>query len=233
MSRVFAGKNILVGVCGSIAAFKVAGWVSSMSKDEAQISVIMTESAQNFVGSLTFRSLSGRPVVSGMFEESSPDGMAHIELGQQADLFVIAPATANTIAKLAQGMADDLLTAAALVNRSSVLIFPAMNPAMYDHPATQKNILRLREYGYTVIEPDSGMMACKSEGKGRLPEWDDAREVILNCLGQKDLEGKKFSLLQVLPVNPSILPDLSVTGVLVKWGMLLPGLLKEEVQRLC
>ncbi len=191
MCRIFAGKNILVGVCGSIAAFKVAGWVSAMAKAEACVTVIMTESAQNFVAPLTFRSLSGRPVMSGMFEDSSPDGMAHIELGQQADLFVIAPATANTIAKLAQGVADDLLTAAALVNRSSVVIFPAMNPAMYDHPSTRKNIATLREFGYTVIEPDVGMMACKSEGKGRLPEWDDAQEIILCHLSDKDLYGKK------------------------------------------
>ncbi len=192
MCRILAGKNILVGVCGSIAAFKVAGWVSAMAKAEACVTVIMTESAQNFVAPLTFRSLSGRPVMSGMFEESSPDGMAHIELGQQADLFIVAPATANTIAKLAQGMADDLLTAAALVNRSQVVIFPAMNPAMYAHPSTCKNIAILRQYGYTVIEPDDGMMACKSEGKGRLPEWHEAQEIILKHLSEKDLLGKKI-----------------------------------------
>lgn len=191
MCRILAGKNILVGVCGSIAAFKVAGWVSALAKAEARVSVIMTESACNFVAPLTFQSLSGRPVMSGMFEETSPDGMAHIELGQQADLFIIAPATANTIAKLARGLADDLLTAAALVNRSHLLIFPAMNPAMYEHPATRKNLATLVEYGYTVINPDDGMMACKSKGKGRLPDWDDAQEIILSSLSPKDLVGKK------------------------------------------
>lgn len=190
MCRILAGKNILVGVCGSIAAFKVAGWVSALAKAEARVSVIMTESACNFVAPLTFQSLSGRPVMSGMFEETSPDGMAHIELGQQTDLFIIAPATANTIAKLARGLADDLLTAAALVNRSQLLIFPAMNPAMYEHPATRKNLATLVEYGYTVIDPDDGMMACKSKGKGRLPEWDDAQEIILSSLSPKDLVGK-------------------------------------------
>lgn len=191
MTNHFAGKKIVIGVSGSIAAFKVAGWVSNLSKQEARVEVIMTDSACHFVTPLTFQSLSGNEVHTDMFSDSSQDAMMHIQLGQEADLFLIAPATANTIAKLAHGLADDLLTTTALVTRSQVVICPAMNPAMYSHPATQQNIEKLKKLGYLVVDPEVGLMACKDEGKGRLPEWDVLQEVLLRQLSKGDLRGKK------------------------------------------
>ena len=178
MKNVFAGKNIVVGVTGSIAAFKVAGWVSELAKEEALVSVVMTASATKFVTPLTFAALSGRDVHTEMFSAVREDTMAHISLGRDADVVLIAPATANTIAKLAGGLADDLLSTTILATRSKVLICPAMNSRMYSHPATKQNIIKLKALGYTVIDPDSGMMACKEEGQGRLPEWDEVKEYL-------------------------------------------------------
>ena len=173
----FSGKKIVVGVTGSIAAFKVAGWVSSMAKDEARVKVIMTPSAMRFVTPLTFAALSGEKVCSDMFVGDEGPEISHIELGKDADLILVAPATAQTIARLAHGLADDLLSATVLAARArNIIVCPAMNSRMYAHPATQANIARLKGLGYQVIEPASGMMACKDEGQGRLPEWDQICE---------------------------------------------------------
>lgn len=191
MTSVFAGKNIVIGVTGSIAAFKVAGWVSDLAKEEAIVSVVMSEAAHHFVAPLTFEALSGNKVYSQMFEEPGSRSMAHIDLGRDADLIVVAPATANTIAKLAAGLADDLLTCAVLAARCKVLVFPAMNSHMYSHPATVSNIKRLKEMGYTVLDPDSGMMACKEVGEGRLVEWDDAKGHLATFLTPQDLVNEK------------------------------------------
>lgn len=192
MANGFSGKRILVGVTGSIAAFKVAGWVSNLTKEEARVAVVMTGSAEKFITPLTFKALSGEPVHTNMFLDESSNGMSHIELGQEADLFVIAPATANIIAKLANGIADDLITTTALVTRAKILVFPAMNPAMYEHSATQQNLKKLEVLGYTVVAPDFGMMACKEEGQGRLVEWEAAKEVMHNGLVPQDLSGQKI-----------------------------------------
>lgn len=190
MVNVFAGKNIVVGVTGSIAAFKVAGWVSTLAKEEAEISVIMTDSGSRFVAPLTFSALSGNRTYGSMFE-SHDDPMVHINLGQEADVLLIAPATANTIAKLANGIADDLLTATALVTRAEVLVCPAMNSRMYSHPVTRENIKKLKEIGYQVVDPAHGMMACKDEGEGRLAEWGDVAEYLARALTAQVLTGKK------------------------------------------
>ena len=186
-----AGKRIVVGVSGSIAAFKVAGWVSALVKEEAQVSVMMTESACQFVTPLTMAALSGEPAQSDMFAEGAGERISHIRLAQEADLFLIAPATAQTIARLAYGLADDLLSAAVLASRARVLVCPAMNSQMFTHPATQDNIAKLREYGYQVIAPESGRMACGDEGPGRLPEWDVVREALLGSLVEQDLAGQQ------------------------------------------
>lgn len=191
MVSTYAGKNIVIGVCGSIAAFKVAGWVSDLSKAELDVQVIMTESAGKFVAPLTFESLSGNAVHTSMFGDNSQNPMLHIQLGQEADLLLIAPATANTIAKLAHGMADDLLTTTALVARCPVIICPAMNPAMYEHPGTCENIEKLKKLGYQVVTPDVGVMACKDEGRGRLPEWESVKEIVYRSLSPNDLGGRK------------------------------------------
>jgi phosphopantothenoylcysteine decarboxylase / phosphopantothenate---cysteine ligase len=191
VQNVFAGKKIVIGVSGSIAAFKVAGWVSDLAKEEANVLVVMTTSATEFVTPLTFAALSGNDVHTGMFGRGQEDPMAHISLGRDADLILIAPATANIIAKLACGIADDLLTTTVLATRAKVLICPAMNSRMYSHPATQKNLSSLKELGYRIIDPACGKMACKEEGEGRLPEWDDVKEQLAQSLSPQDFQGLK------------------------------------------
>ena len=188
MNSIWTGKKILVGVTGSIAAFKVAGWVSDLIKSEADVDVIMTTAASQFITPITMSGLTGKTVYLDMFDEQQ--SMSHIDLGRECDLFLIAPASANTIAKLANGIADNLLTAAVLACRSKVVVCPAMNPDMYAHPATQYNLQKLRDYGYKVLEPDSGLVACGEEGKGRLPEWDDVREQLSEFIVKQDLRGE-------------------------------------------
>ncbi|BHH82995.1 bifunctional phosphopantothenoylcysteine decarboxylase/phosphopantothenate--cysteine ligase CoaBC [Desulforhopalus sp. 52FAK] len=198
------GKNIVVGVTGSIAAFKVAGWVSDLAKEESLVHVIMSKSGQQFVTPRTFGALSGNVVHTDMFT-ADHESMAHIDLGREADLVVIAPASANTLAKLAAGFADNLLTTTVLATRAPVLIFPAMNSKMYSNPATQSNLDRLRGLGYQIVSPDSGMMACKEEGQGRLPEWEVAKEYIAKALTRQDLSGKRF-LITAGPTREAIDP---------------------------
>lgn len=204
MASIFAGKNIVIGVTGSIAAFKVAGWVSDLAKEEALVSVAMTESAQRFVTPLTFEALSGKKVFTGMFG-GDQEVMSHIDLGRDADLFVIAPCSANTIAKLANGLADDLISCAVLAARCKVVVFPAMNSHMYSHPATVDNIKRLKELGYHVVNPESGMMACKEKGEGRLVEWESAKEMLAGYLSKKDLTEEKI-LITAGPTREPIDP---------------------------
>ncbi len=192
MKSLFAGKKIVVGITGSIAAFKVAGWVSSLAKEGADVSVVMTESACRFVAPLTYGALSGNPVLTDMFTAEESHAISHIQLGEEADLIVIAPATANTIAKLAHGMADDLLSTSVLAADCPVLVAPAMNSRMLANAATQRNITTLKDLSFTIIEPESGQMACKTEGPGRLPEWERVREELLAALTAQDLAGEKF-----------------------------------------
>lgn len=187
-----AGKRVLFGVTGSIAAYKAADWVRALVKEEARVRVILTEAAERFVTALTFSTLSGAPARRDFFDDAA-DPLAHIELSREADVFLIAPASAQTIARLASGMADNLLSAAVLAARIPVLLCPAMNAAMYGHPATQDNLRRLRGFGYHVLEPGAGELACGETGQGRLAEWDEAREALLRLLGPQDLRG-----LQVL-----------------------------------
>jgi phosphopantothenoylcysteine decarboxylase/phosphopantothenate--cysteine ligase len=181
------GKKILFGVCGSIAAFKAAGWVSSLAQEGAQVHVVMTAAATRFVTPLTFAALSGNPAHSELFAA----GMEHIALPAAADAVLIAPATAQTIARLAHGLADDLLAASVLACAAPVLICPAMNSRMLAHPATQRNLAALREYGCRIVEPDSGRLACGEEGAGRLAEWDTVREALLGLLAKQDLAGER------------------------------------------
>lgn len=202
---VFSGKNIVVCVSGSIAAFKVATWVSDLAKEEAIVHVVMSKAAEKFITPLTFSALSGNRVHTDMFAGADDVPMAHIDLGREADLIVIAPASANTIAKLACGISDNLLTTTALATRAPVLVFPAMNSKMYSHRATQQNLLKLRELGYAVIDPDSGVMACKEEGQGRLVEWEDAKEHIAFTLSHKDFAGRKI-LITAGPTREAIDP---------------------------
>ncbi len=205
MSSVYTGKRIVVGVTGSIAAFKVAGWVSTLAKEEAQVSVVMTRSATQFITPLTFSSLSGNKVHVDMFDAEGGETMAHIMLGREADLVIVAPATANTIGNLAGGLAPDLLSTTILATRAPVIVCPAMNSRMYTHPAVQNNLKRLVECNYTVIDPDEGVMACKEDGKGRLPEWDQVDPIFQKSISKQDLKAVKI-LITAGPTREAIDP---------------------------
>ncbi len=188
METLLAGKKILFGVTGSIAVYKAAEWVRELSKAGAEVTVVMTEAAARFVSSLTFAALSSRRVYTGMFEADAGEEMTHIILARECDLFIVAPATAQSIAKLAYGFADDLLSTLVLASKAKVLVFPAMNSTMYCHAATQANMTRLQEYGYDIIEPGQGKLACGDEGIGRLVDWETAREKILSVFAVQDLK---------------------------------------------
>lgn len=165
-----SGKTIVVGVTGSIAAYKAADLVSKLRKRDYQIFVVMTEEARQFVGALTFQTLSRNPVLSSVFDEKESWQPGHIDLADRADLLLIAPATANILARLACGLADTPLCEIALATLAPVLIAPAMNGKMWLHPATQHNVGVLRSRGVEFIGPEEGMLACGYEGIGRL--WD-------------------------------------------------------------
>ncbi len=188
MKSLLADKKILFGISGSIAVYKAAEWVRELAKTGADVTVVMTDAATRFVSSLTFATLSGNRVYTGMFEPDAGENVTHINLARECDLFIIAPATAQTIAKLANGFADNLLSSLALASRAKILVFPAMNSNMYCHAATQANLARLKEYEYSIIEPEEGILACGDEGVGRLVEWGVAREAILSSFTPQDLE---------------------------------------------
>ena len=164
------GKRIVLGVTGGIAAFKAASICSMLSQQGADVRVIMTQSATQFVTKMTFQALSRNDVYSDVFDEHDPNVIAHIDLADHTDLFIIAPATANTIAKLAYGLADDMLTSTMLATRAPAVIAPAMNVHMYQHPTVTTNITTLQQRGYHIIEPGEGQLACGYVGKGRMAE---------------------------------------------------------------
>jgi phosphopantothenoylcysteine decarboxylase/phosphopantothenate--cysteine ligase len=184
-------KRILLGITGSIAAYKVADWVRALRREGCQVTVVMTESACRFISPLTMAALSGNPVHTGMFAAEAPETIPHINLARDHDLLLIAPASAQTIARLAQGLADNLLATIALASSGPILICPAMNSVMFRHPATQANLAAISSYGYHVLEPDCGKMACDEEGPGRLTEWENARQAILSILAPQILAGEQ------------------------------------------
>jgi len=184
-----SGKRILLGITGSIAAYKAAEWLRSLVREEAVVTVVMTEAAERFVAPLTFSALSGHAVHRDMFDAMPDRVMAHINLSRDADVILVAPATAQTIARLAHGMADNLLATTILAARIPVVICPAMNTFMLSHPATQNNILRLESFGYHIVRPGSGELACGETGDGRLADWDVVRERLLSLFQPDDLKG--------------------------------------------
>jgi phosphopantothenoylcysteine decarboxylase/phosphopantothenate--cysteine ligase len=163
------GKHIILGVCGSVAAYKAAELARNLTLAGARVDVVPTESALRFVGAATFQALTGRAVLEDMWALPEDGVVGHISLGARADLVIVAPATANTIARFAAGICDDLLTTLVLATPAPVLLAPAMNPRMYASPATQANVATLRARGMVVLEPEVGRMAEHEEGKGRLP----------------------------------------------------------------
>lgn len=166
-------KNIVLGITGSIAAYKAADIANSLTKDGNSVHVIMTKSAEEFITPLTFQTLTKNKVYTAMFEPYIPSEVEHISLAQKADLFLVAPASANFLAKAAAGIADDMLTTVFLaVKKIPVLIAPAMNTAMYENPITQRNIQTLSDLGFQFIEPREARLACGDLGKGALADVD-------------------------------------------------------------
>jgi len=190
---MLAGNRILLGVTGGIAAYKAVFLLRELQKNGAEVRVTMTRAATRFVGIDTFRSLSGHEVAIDVFNESggSESWTKHIHWGEWADLYLIAPCTANTLSKLVHGQSDNMLTSTALAARCHVLICPTMDGEMYNHPSVQHNLSRANEFGYSILEPESGYLASGLEGKGRLPETADILEKIKSLL----LEKKKSNLL--------------------------------------
>ncbi|MCK8828167.1 bifunctional phosphopantothenoylcysteine decarboxylase/phosphopantothenate--cysteine ligase CoaBC [Natroniella acetigena] len=185
-------KTIVIGVTGGIAAYKSVEVVSRLKKLGANVHVIMTEAATKFVQPLTFRSLSHNPVIVDMFAELQSWDVEHISLAEKADMFLVVPATANLIGKVANGIADDMLTTTIMATTAKVIFSPAMNVNMYQNSIVQKNIVRLKEEGYRFIEPDKGYLACGTEGKGRLPAPEEiVTSAIAYLLSSFDLVGKK------------------------------------------
>jgi phosphopantothenoylcysteine decarboxylase/phosphopantothenate--cysteine ligase len=184
-------KKIILGISGSIAVYKAADWVRDLRREGALVKVIMTADATRFVAPLTFAALTGNKVYEDMFDPVDAEKIPHITLAAEADLVLIAPATARTIARVANGMADDLLSTVVLASKAPVVICPAMNSNMYENPATVRNLELVREFGHTVVEPGCGNLACNTEGPGRLAEWDIAKEAIYTALSEQDMVGQK------------------------------------------
>ena len=183
------GKHIIVGVTGGIAAYKAAALVSLLKKRGADVHVCMTKNAQQFVSPLTFETLSVNRVVTDTFSREAPFEVEHVALAKLADLIVVAPATANILAKAAQGLADDFLSTLLLAARRPVLFAPAMNTAMLHHPAVQRNLAQLRADGRLFVAPGTGMLACGDVGDGRMAEPEDIADAIEAALTPKDMQG--------------------------------------------
>ena len=192
------GKTIILGIGGGIAAYKIADLASKLTQRGADVHAVLTDSATRFIAPLTFQALTHNPALTSLWVEPNNSdaglsaGMPHIALADRADLILIAPATANLISKLARGAGDDLLTTLVLATKAPIAVAPAMNPQMLNHPATQRNLRTLREFGYSIIEPESGRMACEHIGTGRLPATPELVSWIENALFPlRDLEGLK------------------------------------------
>jgi len=190
---VFEGKNVVLGVTGSISAYKAVDIASKLTQKGLAVDVVMTKAAMKFVTALSFRSITHRPVVTDIWELSSEFNVEHVALAERADAVVIAPATANTIAKLATGIADDMLSCTVLATRSPVVLAPAMDAGMYSNTVTQENLAKLRSRGFTIVGPGYGRLASGLVGMGRLAETDEILGTIFQVLGRKgDLADKQI-----------------------------------------
>ena len=206
------GKNVLLGVTGGIAAYKTADLASKLIKQHANVDVIMTRNATEFITPLTFESLTHTKCVTDTFDRNHPWEVEHIALADKADVLVIAPATANCIAKLAHGIADDMLTTTVLACTCPKIIAPAMNTKMLENPATQRNLKTLEEDGYIIVTPGDGYLACGTVGKGRMEEPANILEEILHVVAYpKDMEGKKV-LVTAGPTREAIDPVRYITN---------------------
>jgi phosphopantothenoylcysteine decarboxylase/phosphopantothenate--cysteine ligase len=190
---MYKDKNLVIGVTGGIAIYKTLDVISALRKLDFNIDVIMTKHAQEFIRPLTFSSMTNRPVVTDMFAEVENCDIEHIALAKKADLFCIIPATANVIGKIANGIADDMLTTTIMATKAPILIAPAMNSKMYENPIVQENMEKLRRMGMHFIDPAAGRLACGDEGFGKLASPEDIVEKILTLIEKRNLlEGKKI-----------------------------------------
>ncbi len=205
--------RVLIGITGSIAAFKIAEVTSALVKSGIDVQVIMTASAAHFIGGDTFSVLTGKRVYKDLFSPFDEGKIVHVELSREYDLFLIAPASANTISKIANGIADNLLTTTCLgFSPNNVIFAPAMNTRMYENPIIQENMKKLKKLGYRFIEPDSGILACREVGKGRLASWEEIVEYVKTLLYKsKDFMGKK-ALITAGPTREPIDPVRFITN---------------------
>lgn len=200
------GKTVVLGVTGSIAAYKIANLASALVKLHADVHVLMTENATNFINPITFETLTHNKCIVDTFDRNFQYNVEHVSLADKADVMLVAPASANIIAKMAHGIADDMLSTTYLAMRCPVIVAPAMNVNMYNNPIVQDNIQTLKHYGKIVIEPAEGYLACGYTGKGKMPEPEDLLEYIIKEVAyEKDLKGKKI-LVTAGPTREKIDP---------------------------
>lgn len=185
------GKHIVLGVTGSIAAYKIASLASMLVKEQADVTVIMTRNATNFINPITFETLTGNKCLVDTFDRNFQYNVEHVALAKQADAFLVAPASANVIAKAVHGIADDMLTTTLLACQCPKIFAPAMNTRMYQNPIVRDNIKKLKDYGMEVVAPASGYLACGDTGEGKMPEPEVLHEAVLRALTPKDLAGKR------------------------------------------
>lgn len=205
-------KTVILGVTGGIAAYKSAALASMLVHEGADVRVIMTEHAQNFIHPLTFETLTGHKCICNTFDRSFEYNVAHVELAKRADVVMVAPATANVIAKLAHGIADDMLTTTFLASSAPKMIVPAMNTGMYENPIVQENLSLLQKFGMEVVPPTSGRLACGDVGVGKMPEPEVLREHLLRCVAyKKDLAGQRI-LITAGPTQEKIDPIRYITN---------------------
>lgn len=190
---MLSGKTVILGVTGSIAAYKTANLASALRKLHADVHVLMTKNATHFINPITFETLTDHKCIVDTFDRNFNYNVEHVSLAKKADVVMVAPATANVIAKLAHGIADDMLTTTVLACKCQKIISPAMNTQMFENPITQDNLRTLERYGFQVIQPAVGMLACKDVGAGKMPEWDVLLDYIIReAAYENDLQGKKI-----------------------------------------
>lgn len=187
------GKTVVLAVSGSIAAYKIASLASALGKLHADVQVLMTQNATNFINPITFETLTGNKCLVDTFDRNFQYSVEHVALAKRADVVLVAPASANVIGKIANGIADDMLTTTVMACKCKKIISPAMNTQMFENPIVQDNLKKLEHYGYEVIQPAVGLLACKEVGKGKMPEPETLLEYILQEVAyEKDLKGKKI-----------------------------------------
>ena len=206
------GKTVILGVTGSIAAYKIADLASKLSKLHCNVHVIMTKNATNFIHPITFETLTNNKCLVDTFDRNFEYNVEHVSLAKQADVVLVAPATANVIAKMAHGLADDMLTTTVLACNCPKIVAPAMNTQMLHNPITQDNLDMLKHYGFEVIEPATGMLACKDVGEGKLPDTDVLLDYILKTIAfEKDMEGLRV-LVTAGPTREALDPVRYITN---------------------